>query len=278
MKLLVILLVAVSITCIQAQRERALPAHIVKIAKEALKRSPPVTTAAKVQYAIDHPFESAADAASYFEPSFSEVFHRYAGFDIPLNRHLFSSLLTTAMNHGRLDKLTIVTIIVASIQIPPAGDLKKIGLYLVKEFLCKLVHSGLLPGLEHNIQFILDTIRQNNRLKNGVSKSVINTAGSLPLIGNFLKHAGKTIAGALPGLAEVVRVYADDPTRALRALTKYVNKRLPITSTCPAPRRRRIAPHPLPIPVHTLPLHTLPSHHVLPAPAPVIDPVGPTPF
>lgn len=132
---------------------RTLPADIVRETKNALKSAPDTTTVQKVQYAINYPFENVADAVSYFDPAFAPVFQRYAGFDIPLNRRVFSSLMRSALSQGKLDKLNIISIIIASIKIPPAGDLKKIGLYLVKEFLCIIVNSGLLPGLENEIPF-----------------------------------------------------------------------------------------------------------------------------
>lgn len=130
-----------------------LPEHIVEETKKALRTSPPAVTQQQIRYAINHPFENVADAVSYFVPALAATFQGIAGFYIPLNRQLFSSLLRKALSDNRLDKLTIVTIIIASIQIPPAGDLKQIGLYLVKEFVCRISRSGALPGLENNLAF-----------------------------------------------------------------------------------------------------------------------------
>lgn len=94
-----------------------------------------------------------ADVLSRFDPANAYLYKKYAGFDIPINRDVFVALLTQAYSRGRLDKLTIVTIVAASIKIPPAGDLKRVALYLVKEFLCRIANSGLLPGIENNIAF-----------------------------------------------------------------------------------------------------------------------------
>lgn len=52
--------------------------------------------------------------------------------------------------------------------------------------------------------------------------------GDIPLIGGIIKHIGTTVAGAIPGIAEVVRVYADNPALALNALAKYIHRQGPI--------------------------------------------------
>lgn len=127
--------------------------HLFKTAKAALKAAPKATTSQKVQQAINHPFKTVADALAFFDPSFGPKFHKWSGFDIPIHRQLFASLLKKALNDKRFDKLTIITAIAASIVIPPAGELKKVGLHLVKRFLCRVVHNHLLPGLKHNVPF-----------------------------------------------------------------------------------------------------------------------------
>lgn len=62
----------------------------------------------------------------------------------------------------------------------------------------------------------------------GLARSALNIADYVPLIGNLIKHIGKTVAGGTTGLPEVIRVFADDPPRAIAALTAYVNRRGPI--------------------------------------------------
>lgn len=127
--------------------------HLLEASKTSIKTAPSVISSQKIQYAIDNPFGNVADAASYFDPDFAPIFHKYAGFNVPLNRSVFASLLKKALSEGKSDKLTIVTIVFASIEVPPTGLLKKVALYVAKEFLCKIAQSGLLPGLENNVSF-----------------------------------------------------------------------------------------------------------------------------
>lgn len=56
-----------------------------------------------------------------------------------------------------------------------------------------------------------------------MGKTIINGAGSIPFIGDFLKGAGRDIYGSGPGIAEIIRIYADDPARALNALAAAAN-------------------------------------------------------
>lgn len=145
--------------------KKILPAHLLLASEAAIKTATSAITPQKVQYAINHPFQNVADAASYFYPEFSPIFHKYAGFNIPLHSQEFTSLLKNALNDGKLDKLTIITALGASIEIPPAGLLKQVALYVVKEFLCKIVQSGLLPGLENNVAFSKNFFYWNNSFK-----------------------------------------------------------------------------------------------------------------
>lgn len=62
----------------------------------------------------------------------------------------------------------------------------------------------------------------------GLTKSAVNGVGSIPFIGRFLKHIGSSVAGGVQGLPEAFRVFADDPSRAISALTKYVHRQGPI--------------------------------------------------
>lgn len=66
----------------------------------------------------------------------------------------------------------------------------------------------------------------------GITKSVVNIADDIPLIGSLLKHVGNTIAGGVPGISELIRIFADNPARGVNAMIAYVHKQGPIT-VCP---------------------------------------------
>lgn len=82
----------------------------------------------------------------------------------------------------------------------------------------KLINNNLI--IIHSTQKMLIFL--------GLTKSVVNGIGDLPVVGGFLKNLGKTLTGGISGLPEVIRVYADDPSRAINALLKYVNRQGPI--------------------------------------------------
>lgn len=54
----------------------------------------------------------------------------------------------------------------------------------------------------------------------GLGKTVIDGAGRIPFVGKFLENAGKNIFGSLPGIAEALRVFRDDPARIITTLQK----------------------------------------------------------